>query len=434
MVLSARMFFSKKAVIALVLFYLTLTPFTAQASGVLMYETGTPGVGLGSAGHAARAQDASTVYYNPAGMMLLNKSEYMFGAQAMVGYIKFQPGANMDHVTGNDGSNPIGWLPGGSFYYVEDVNARTKIGFGTFSNFGIVTPELDNWSGRYTFQGGALIGLTFMPAIAHRLNDKWSIGLALNATQGLLRMKAAINNGVLDPGTGDGSVEVKNNTWGFGANLGLMYQPNKKTRIGLTYYSPVLLNFAATPSYSNLGPGLEAVLRARGLYDRQIDLSTTIPQQVMLGFYRETSPRLAIMGDVGWQNWSNFMFKQVMIDSTTPSNLYVERKGQDTWHAAVGLQYKVSPKWQLSFGVGYDTSAFSDSQRPSFAPGGGSWRFGIGATRQLNADSKLNFGYELVVADGINFNNQYGNLAGRVEGAYAQGSLHFFTLNYQRNF
>ena len=121
---------------------------SGAASGVLMYETGTPGVGLGSAGHAARAQDASTVYYNPAGMMLLNKSEYMVGAQAMVGYFKFQPGANMDHVTGNDGTNPIGWLPSGSFYYVKDVNARTKIGFGMFSNFGIVTPELDKWSGR----------------------------------------------------------------------------------------------------------------------------------------------------------------------------------------------------------------------------------------------------------------------------------------------
>ena len=273
-----------------------------------------------------------------------------------------------------------------------------------------------------------------MPAIAQRLNEKWSVGLALNATQGLWRMKAAINNDVLDPGTGDGSVEINNNAWGFGANFGVLYQADKKTRIGLTYYSPVQLNFAATPSYSNLGPGLEAVLRARGLYDRQIDLAITVPQQVILGVYHEISPRLSIMGDVGWQNWSNFLFKQVMIESTTPSSLYTERKGQDTWHAAVGLQYNVSPKWQLSFGVGYDTSAFSDSQRPSFVPGGGCWRFGVGATHQLNVNSKLNFGYEMLVSEGTSIEKQYGNLAGRVDGSYAQGSLHFFTLNYQRKF
>ena len=67
---------------------ISFTP--AQASGVLMYETGTPGVGLGSAGYAAGAQDASTVYYNPAGMMRLGKSEYITGLQALVGYTKFQ--------------------------------------------------------------------------------------------------------------------------------------------------------------------------------------------------------------------------------------------------------------------------------------------------------------------------------------------------------
>jgi long-chain fatty acid transport protein len=431
---SVKTFLNAKIAVVVLLMYCLSPQLLAQASGVLMYETGTPGVGLGSAGQAARAQDASTLYYNPAGMMVLNKSEYMVGAQAMVGYLKFQPGPNMSHVTGNDGTNPIGWLPSGSFYYVKEINSRTKVGFGTFSNFGAVVPELDNWSGRYTFQGGALIGLTFMPSIAHRLNEKWSIGLALNATQGLYRTKAAVNNGVLDPGTSDGSIEVNSNTWGFGANLGFLYQADKKTRVGLTYYSPVLLKFAATPSYNNLGPGLEAVLRARGLYDRQIDLSTTIPQQVMLGFYHEASPKLAIMGDVGWQNWSNFLFRQVMIDSTTPNNLYVERKGQDTWHAALGIQYTVAPKWMLSFGVGYDTSAFDDAQRSSFIQGGGSWRLGLGVTRQLNAGSKLNFGYEVLLADGVSLNNQYGNLAGRVDGSYGQGSAHFFTLNYQREF
>jgi long-chain fatty acid transport protein len=149
--------------LALLLSILIITP--VQASGILLYETGSPGVGLGSAGYAAGAQDASTVYYNPAGMMMLGKSEYMVGAQALVGYVKFQPGPDMT-ITGNDGSNPIGWLPGGNFFYVNTINDRMKWGFGTFSNFGAAVPPGRGASGRYSFDGGLMAGISFMPSVA----------------------------------------------------------------------------------------------------------------------------------------------------------------------------------------------------------------------------------------------------------------------------
>lgn len=402
-----------------------------QAGGLLMYETGTPGVGLGSAGYAAGAQDASTLYYNPAGMMLLKKSEYMVGAQALIGYIKFQPGPNMT-TTGNDGNNPIGWLPGGNFFYVESLNPKTKIGFGAFSNFGAAAPSCSGSPTRYSFDGGIVTGLTFMPAVAYRINDKWSAGLALNATYGIWNMQAAINNSL--DSLADGRVEIKDTKWGFGGNVGLMYEVDKKTRIGLTYNSPVRLSFSAMPSYTNLGPGLETILRNRGLYDRQIDMGITIPQQVMLGFSRELNSRWTLMGDVGWQNWSNFYYKQITIDSTTLTSITRERHGQDTWHAALGAKYKASPAWTLSFGVGYDTSAFDDANRPLFSMVGGAWRVGVGAGKLLNPNSTLNLGYEALFSGTLSVDQQGGDLAGRVQGSYTQGIIHFFTLNYQRKF
>ena len=362
------------ALLIVFVFFMFAAP--VQASGLLMYETGTPGVGLGSAGYAAGAQDASTVYYNPAGMMMLQKSEYMVGTQALFGYAKFQPGPNMP-TTGNDGANPIGWLPGGNFYYVESLNSRTKAGFGAFSNFGAAAPSCSGLPTRYSFDGGLITGITLMPAVAHRINDKWSVGVALNATYGIWDMQAAINN-KLDS-LGDGRVEIKDNKWGFGGNLGLMYEMDKKTRIGLTYNSPVSLNFSAVPSYSNLGAGLETILRNKGLYNRQINMGVTIPQQVMLGFARELNSRWTLLGDVGWQNWANFYYKQVSIDSTTLTSITRELHGQDAWHIALGAKYKASPAWTLSFGVGYDTSAFDDANLPLINLASGSWRVGLGA-------------------------------------------------------
>jgi long-chain fatty acid transport protein len=264
------------------------------------------------------------------------------------------------------------------------------------------------------------------------MNDKWSVGLALNATYGIYDAQTAINNRL--DNIGDGQVALKDSKWGFGGNLGLMYEMDKKTRFGLTYNSAVALNFGGTPTYTNLGPVLEQRLRAAGLYDRQVDNSVSVPQQVMLGFTRAMDSRWTLLGDVGWQNWSNFKFKQVTIESTNPTTLSKEMHGQDTWHAALGAKYKASPKWTISFGAGYDTSAFDDANQPQFSTYGSTWRLGVGATTALNSTSALNFSYEAMLTGTLSVDQQGGDLNGRLQGTYAQGLINFFTVSYQRKF
>ncbi len=61
------------------------------AGGITSYEIGTPDVGLAAAGWAARAQDASTLFKNPAGMSLLEQFEFQAGAQVVYGNLKFSP-------------------------------------------------------------------------------------------------------------------------------------------------------------------------------------------------------------------------------------------------------------------------------------------------------------------------------------------------------
>ena len=51
----------------------------AWAGGIMLYQFGSPDVGFAAAGYAARAQDASTVFTNPAGMSRLEKSQVLGG-------------------------------------------------------------------------------------------------------------------------------------------------------------------------------------------------------------------------------------------------------------------------------------------------------------------------------------------------------------------
>lgn len=70
---------------------------------------------------------------------------------------------------------------------------------------------------------------------------------------GYLNYRAAINNNVLAiTNRSDGEIAARDTTVGAGGNFGLLYQPRTHTRIGVTYYSQVSLNFGAVPAFTGL--------------------------------------------------------------------------------------------------------------------------------------------------------------------------------------
>src|SRR5499433_1549272 len=68
-----------------------LVVFRSAAFGAALelYETGAPDLGTASAGRAAMGADASTAASNPAGMTLLDRSQLMVGAGALLPFTNF---------------------------------------------------------------------------------------------------------------------------------------------------------------------------------------------------------------------------------------------------------------------------------------------------------------------------------------------------------
>ncbi len=399
---------------------------SAQAGGIMLYEFGSPDVGLAAAGYAARAQDASTVFTNPAGMSRLEKSQVLGGVQALYANLEFSPNASTT-VAGSDGGNAVGWLPGGSLFVVQKLNPDWSVGFGVLSYFGLSTGYDDNWVGRYYIQDGTLIGLTLTPAVSYRVNNWLSVGAGLNMMYGYLDTQVAINN--IGEARPDGQLKYDDNRWGYGVNLGILVEPMLGTRFGLTYLSEVKLDFSAVPEFSGLGPVLEALLRSRGLTTNDLDLSMTVPQMVMFSAYHELNPQWAIMGNIGWQNWSRFGQVDVGINSSNPTTLTTTSEYNDTWHVALGAQYRPSQAWTFSCGVAYDSSAVDDDKRTVTVPMGEAWRFALGAQYALNPAMTVGFAYEFVWGGDMSVDQNRGPLAGRVAGDYSNTSFNFFALN-----
>jgi long-chain fatty acid transport protein len=404
-----------------------IAPQLARAGGIELYEIATPDIGLASAGYAARAQDASTLFKNPAGMSLLQDSQLQAGLQLTYGSVSFSPDSATSPRLGNDGGgNAIGALPGAGAFFVYDLSEKWKVGLGMLSYFGLAANYNDNWVGRYYLQSGALIGMSFLPTVSFKATDWLSVGAGLNAMLGYMDSKLAVNTGT----PLDGQLKLKDDTWGFGANLGILVEPREGTRIGLTYLSPVKLDFKATPDLSFVGGNLANLL----LHPPQLDLGMTVPQSVMAGFYQDLSPKWAVMADVGWQNWHQFGEVQVGVDRANSGGAarYVTAnlEYQDTWHGALGAIYRPCEKWQLMAGAAFDSSAVDNANRTVTAPMGQAWRFGLGASYQLSRAVNINAAYEFLWAGDMPVTQgSYSSLRGLVSGSFNDAWFSFATLN-----
>ncbi len=414
----------------------TLAWNTAYAGGISLYEVGTADVGLAAAGYSARAQDASTVFTNPAGMTRLAGDQLTLGAQLLYADLGFSIAQGTSPALGgNAGGNPIEWFPGGGMFYSHSVSADVKVGVAITGNFGSAVKYDSGWVGRYYIQEGTLLGMSILPSAAWRVDEHLSLGASLNVMYGKFDTKVGVNN-IVGP---DGSLSLDDNTWGLGANLGLLYEVNPGTRFGITYNSPVDLKFSATTQWDGLAPALRTVLGTRGLLDADVDLGVTVPQGVNASFYHAIDPRWAILGSVGWQQWSKFGHLDVGIDSNNPVSVTSALNYKDTWHIAGGAQYKLSDPWLLNAGIAYD-SGFQDNDNVALAlPANAAWRFGVGM--QKTESKTFNWGWSAEYIYGADLHTNVANrvpvaIGGRgdVVGSFNNVGMFFVATNFNWKF
>jgi long-chain fatty acid transport protein len=401
-----------------------LSASSATAAGFWVYEMGTPDLGTASAGRAALAKDAATVFGNPAGMTSLDRSQLLVGTQLVVGDVHFDRGSDTT-VAGGNGGNAAGTVPGGSLYYVHNITPDLKLGGWHGSYFAGSVQYEDGWSGRYYGTKAELLTLGAGINGAYRINDWLSIGGGPFVLYGKLDQRVALNNVVGQ----DGRLRFSDDQFGVGGMAGVMLEPIQGTRFGVTYTSPVELDFKDRPATKNLGPGLQFLKDNRGLFTRKIDLGLTVPQQVMLSGYHELTDRLAIMGNLVWQNWSAFGKPDIAVADTNVSNETVDLDYDDTWGVALGAQYAFAQGWLWSVGGGYDSSPMSKGERSPNLPLDQQFRLGTGVQYSFNEKITVGAAYQYMNGGDADLDVERGPLAGRLQGDYKSYDFHFVALN-----
>jgi long-chain fatty acid transport protein len=395
-------------------------------AGLILYEINSPLTGTASAGWAALAEDASTAFTNPAGMTRLDRSQLLVGAQPLIITSEFNP-SPATTFSGTDGGNAGGVIPSLGAYYVHSFSDRLKLGFSLLSYFGLGIDYGDDWVGRYYVEKSDFLTLTLSPSVAYKVNDWLSIGVMFNVLYSKLNSESAIRNFLGGP---DGQLKYSDDDFGFGGGLGLLIEPRKGTRLGVTYYSPVDVSFSDVPQLNGVGPVLGGLLSILGLDGTSVGMEFTIPQWIMASGYQQITDKLAIMGNFGWQDWSQFgnVDISLSVNPETPRRFNNQLGFKDTWHAAIGAQYRVSEAWLLSAGFAYDSSPSDESNRSPDMPFDRNFRYSAGVQYDWSKNLTLGLAYVFIDLGSASINKQ-GFLRGNLVGDYSPNNVNVINLN-----
>jgi long-chain fatty acid transport protein len=380
----------------------------AKAGGLYLYEIGTEDLGLASAGTAARAQDASTVASNPAGMTRLESKQLTLGVQALYGDLPY----TMDRQYLEGPGNVVGWLPALSTFYSHSISDDLKIGVALYGNFGLSLDFDDDWAGNNLVKEATMMGLTLQPTMAYRINSMWSIGAGLGINLGYFSLS---RDKLL---TGE-EISLDDTDLAPNGKIGVMFEPCQYARLGLVWTSEVDYDFNVDGSGNLPDSGMPWTL--------PIDASVGAPQQVMFSAVLMLNEKWSLLGNIGWQDWSSFSDLSVTIGQVSRSSAL---DLQDTWHGALGTQYQMTKDTRLNFGIAYDSSMYQDQNNTSLTmPSGAAWRFGAGAQHQLSETSSLGVAFEYLMSEDATV-----PAPALLAGSYNDAEMFFISLNYSYRF
>jgi long-chain fatty acid transport protein len=432
---------------------------SALASGYHFGSQSASAQGTANA-NAAEAGDATVLFYNPAGMTRLDGTQASGVLNIVVPSTKYTDQGSLTSfglpLSGGDTKKFVKTTAVPHGYLTHKLSKDLSLGLAVFVPFGSKTEYDKTWAGRYTALGTELTTIAVNPSIAFKLSPKVSLGAGVTAqfmdgkllkgadfgsgalgsvvTQQVTAaaaaqpgvplevIRAAVLNrlgGLIKQASGNplysGGVEVQGDDWGFGFNLGLMYEYDKDTRFGIAYRSAIKHELKGKATWdvqtaaTNIGALLNAALPGAGTQvqqsliarytDSAASLTIKTPESLSFNFFKQHE-RFGVMGDLTWTRHSRFQelridFANSLADSNTPQGW------TDTLRASLGLNYQWSDALTLRGGVAIDQSPATARNRTAALPDNDrSWLSG-GFNWKLDAKRSVDFAASYVhVKDG----------------------------------
>jgi long-chain fatty acid transport protein len=429
-----------------------LLPFShAYASGFALNEMSAGGVGNAHAGGAAAAEDPGTIYYNPAGLTMMSGRQFMAVGSLIGTSTKFDNRRSVSAtgmpLSGGNGGDAGDWALVPALYYAMDVDPRLRFGIGLQAPWGLKTEYDANWVGRYQALKSELVSVNINPALAYRYNDQLSLGAGVSAQYVDVELTRAIDFGSVcavaigpvpcaasgfRPQARDGKVKVDGTDWGFGFNLGVLYAPNAKSRIGVAYRSKIRHKITGDASFDKPAglPGPLAASRTFSNTGARADVD--LPESINVSGYVEIDPRWSLMADVNWMRWSRFEELRVRFDNGAPDNVTVEN-WRNTTRVSIAANYRYNDVWKVRGGIAYDPTPVRDGFRTPRIPDDDRTWLAFGAQYRASRNGIWDFGYAHLFVSDSSIDKAEPPFGGRLIGDY-KSDVDILSVQYRQAF
>lgn len=424
---------------------LAMFPTAAGASGFALLEQSASNLGTAFAGTAATAADATTVFFNPAGMTVLSQPEGVISASGIDISSQFRNDGSLPAFAqplGNEGGDAGDWNFVPAAYFVLPAGDNLAFGLGVNAPFGLKLVDDTGWIGRFQALHSEIKTLNINPSIAFRIGERVSLGAGVNfqrldaeltndvnysavVGQGVQQLVAA---GQLPPDVGAaivagnaglaGLARVRGDDDAWGFNLGALFELSEQTRIGVAYRSSIeytvggTISFATPTGADPIANGIIGAASAAGapLSSGPVKVDLELPDSATVSLEHRFGEKYALLVDAAWTGWSSIQELRIVRDSGPTVSVTPER-WKDTWRYALGGTYAMNDAITLRVGVAFDETPVPDATRTPRLPDTDRTWVAVGIRWQPSPSLLADFGYAHLFSDTVPLHQDAGNVA-----------------------
>ncbi|PCE67100.1 outer membrane protein transport protein [Salinivibrio sp. YCSC6] len=369
----------------------------AYGAGFQVSEQSASGLGRAFAGDAAVADNAAVLARNPAAMMRFDRAQ-LSGALTLI-----DPDVDVKDRTNNEYAKdvaPMKVVPAG--FYVSPQEGKWTWGIGLFTTYGIATDYPDD------IQAGDLAGDTDLlstnlnPAIAYQVTPELSLGAGVNLTYAKATLTR--HKGPLDPTSpSEKLLSLKGETFGYGWNLGALYEINENHRFGVGYRSKVDLDFDDGTFEDGTFDGNNGMFTNAASVKGRLELS--LPSYWEVSGFHQLTDAFAVHYSYQHTNWSSFTELRATSDECTDNKVCFVKdesyKDNDRW--SIGSTYQFNQHWTGRLGFAYDEQA---GEATLSIPDADRYWYATGLTYQYDNDLSIDAGFAIVRSRDGSFTEQ----------------------------
>ena len=341
---------------------LALLPFLSFAGGFQIPQQGIKSTGIAGA-YTAICMDASSAFFNPAGMNNLFGQNFTLGGLGLMPYVSVQTPSNYNTDQTSSVYTPF------EFYYVGQICKKFRVGLSINNQFGSSASYPSAWEGMYIVQSISLKTYMFQPTVSYEICKKLSVGAGFVYTLATFDDTKAIP--VASSSESNGEVDINGTGSAFGYNLGLfskIFEHGSDTagwaesvNLGASYRSGLPISIPkGNATFSQIPMSLATQFPASENFSTNVNLPAVLSLGVAFNFSKGPDWNFMVTYDFNYNFWSTYDSLHITFSNpNTPSAGYIYNYKNAMAHR-MGAEITFKHRYTIRGGYYIDGSPVQD--------------------------------------------------------------------------